>query len=118
MPESGTSPYNSAILLIVQPDEITVETQEEFIPGEDAAGVFHHLTPDHRTHRVAPSDRYQIVLRRLQASGLFGQISFNVTALRSLGGWLCRSSLFRFRFRKKQKECRRKIPLICSFLFQ
>ena len=46
--------------------EIVVQTMELIGQG---AGIFHHLSPDLRQHRVVISDSYHVAYRRAKSAG-------------------------------------------------
>lgn len=59
-------PYNPIFSLNVGYDEIVVQTMELIGHG---AGIFHHLSPDLRQHRVVLSDSYRVEHQRAKAAG-------------------------------------------------
>jgi hypothetical protein len=59
-------PYNPVATLSVNYGEIVLQTSELIGPG---AGIFHHLSPDLRQHRVVISDSYRVEYQRAKAAG-------------------------------------------------
>jgi hypothetical protein len=59
-------PYNPVTTLSANYGEIVVQTMELIGPG---AGIFHHLSPDFRQHRVVISDSYLVEYQRAKAAG-------------------------------------------------
>jgi hypothetical protein len=59
-------PYNPVLSLSVGYDEIVLQTMELVGHG---AGIFHHLSPELRQHRVSISDSYRIEYQRAKAAG-------------------------------------------------
>jgi hypothetical protein len=59
-------PYNPVFSLNVGSGEIVLQTMELIGHG---AGIFHHLSPDLRKHRVSISDSYRIEYQRAKAAG-------------------------------------------------
>jgi hypothetical protein len=59
-------PYNPVMTLNVNYGEIVVQTMELIGQG---AGIFHHLSPDLRQHRVVISDSYRVEYQRAKAAG-------------------------------------------------
>ncbi len=59
-------PYNPVMTLNVNYGEIVVQTMELIGHG---AGIFHHLSPDLRRHRVVISDSYKVEYQRAKAEG-------------------------------------------------
>jgi hypothetical protein len=60
------NPYNPVYSLNVSSGEIVLQTMELIGPG---AGIFHHLSPDLRQHRVSISDSYRIEYQRAKSAG-------------------------------------------------
>ena len=59
-------PYNPVATFSVNYGEIVLQTMELIGPG---AGIFHHLSPDFRQHRVVISDSYRVEYQRAKAAG-------------------------------------------------
>jgi hypothetical protein len=59
-------PYNPVMTLNVSYGEIVVQTMELIGQG---AGIFHHLSPDFRQHRVVISDSYRVEYQRAKTAG-------------------------------------------------
>jgi hypothetical protein len=59
-------PYNPVATFSVNYGEIVLQTMELIGAG---AGIFHHLSPDFRQHRVVISDSYRIEYQRARATG-------------------------------------------------
>ena len=59
-------PYNPVFSLNVSYGEIVLQTMELIGHG---AGIFHHLSPDLRQHRVVISDSYRVEYQRAKAAG-------------------------------------------------
>ena len=63
-------PYNPVATFSVNYGEIVLQTMELIGPG---AGIFHHLSPDFRQHRVVVSDSYRVEYQRAKAAGQLAQ---------------------------------------------
>jgi hypothetical protein len=63
---STFDPYNPVATLNVNYGEIVLQTMELIGSG---AGIFHHLSPDFRRHRVMISDSYRVEYQRAKAAG-------------------------------------------------
>jgi hypothetical protein len=59
-------PYNPVATLSVNYGEIVLQTMELIGAG---AGIFHHLSPDFRQHRIVISDSYRVEYQRAKAAG-------------------------------------------------
>ena len=59
-------PYNPVATFSVNYGEILLQTSELIGAG---AGIFHHLSPDFRQHRVVISDSYHVEYQRAKAAG-------------------------------------------------
>jgi hypothetical protein len=59
-------PYNPVATFSVNYGEIVLQTSELIGAG---AGIFHHLSPDFRQHRVVVSDSYRVEYQRAKAAG-------------------------------------------------